>query len=79
MYMDNLSCHHSRLAQQKMEQLQIRPIFNAAYFPDGNPIEFVFSIVKREYITRKLDNILNGRKHELRKEIRKAFEKPTLS
>ena len=58
--MDNLSVHKSRDVQHVLELLKIRPIYNAPYYPDGNPIEFVFSMVKREYKQRKMHDILNG-------------------
>ena len=61
LFLDNLSCHHSKSVKRKYQELQIRPIFNAAYYPRGNPIEEVFSIVKREFKAQKLDRILNGK------------------
>ena len=47
LFMDRLSVHTSMKAQKKMASHGIEPIYNSAYSPDFNPIENVFSIVKR--------------------------------
>ena len=36
-------------------------IFNAPYFPDGNPIENVFALVKNHFKRKKLNKLLDGR------------------
>ena len=45
--MDNLSVHKTLAAQTAYRHLDIKPIFNLAYSPEYNPIELVFSQVKR--------------------------------
>ena len=49
LFMDNLSSHTSERAKQAMRDKGIRYIYNVPYSPDYNPIEFVFSIVKRNF------------------------------
>jgi transposase len=43
LYMDNLRVHTSKLSMEKMEELNIQPMFAPIYEPDYNPIELVFS------------------------------------
>ena len=45
-FMDNLTAHTSNKSKDKMRELGFRWIFNVAYSPDFNPIEFTFSKVK---------------------------------
>ena len=45
-FMDNLTAHTSNKSKETMKELNFRYIFNVAYSPDFNPIEFVFSKVK---------------------------------
>ena len=45
-FMDNLSTHTSKKSKEAMKRLQFRYIYNVAYSPDFNPIEFVFSKIK---------------------------------
>lgn len=47
--MDNLSSHTSRKSQDTMKDLGFRFIYNVAYSPDYNPIEFVFSKIKQKF------------------------------
>ena len=47
-YMDNLSVHRSREVKERMDEMSIPYIFGPPYSPDYNPIESVFSIVKRD-------------------------------
>ena len=54
LFMDRLSVHTSKKAQKKMEFYGIEPIYNSAYSPDFNPIENVFSIVKRRIKLERL-------------------------
>ena len=44
--MDNLSAHTSNKSKDAMKELDFRYIYNVAYSPDFNPIEFVFSKIK---------------------------------
>ena len=48
-FMDNLSAHTSNKSKDAMRELGFRYIYNVAYSPDFNPIEFVFSKVKQKF------------------------------
>ena len=47
-FMDNLSVHICKAVKERMDELSIAYVFNAAYSPDFNGIESVFSIFKRQ-------------------------------
>ena len=51
-FMDNLAVHKTKQARELMDSLGIRPIYNAPYSPNGNPIERVFGLLKQAF--RKL-------------------------
>ena len=59
--LDNLSVHTCEFTQHRMSHHDFKWAFNAPYFLDGNAIEFVFSIVKREFKKKKLQMIMAGR------------------
>ena len=48
-FMDNLSAHTSERSKETMRQLGFRWVYNVPYSPEYNPIEFVFSMVKRNF------------------------------
>ena len=61
LFMDNLSAHTSARSKTAMKERGFRYIYNVPYSPDYNPIEFVFSIVKRNFRTlraRKLTGLI---------------------
>ena len=47
--MDQLSVHTSEQAKKLMKELGFRYIYNAAYSPEYNPYELVFSKVKQKF------------------------------
>ena len=51
LFMDNLSAHTSERSKEAMRDRGFRFIYNVPYSPDYNPIEFVFSQVKRNFRT----------------------------
>ena len=53
--MDNLIVHKTKKVQAKLKELQFEVIFNAPYQPELNAIEYVFSMVKRNYKKMKLE------------------------
>jgi transposase len=53
-FMDNLSVHKTLAAQKAYIKLNIKPIFNLPYSPEYNPIELVFSQVKRIFNRERL-------------------------
>ena len=69
LYLDNLSVHKSNDVQERMAELGIKCIFAPVYSPDFNPIEFVFSIVKREIKSERLKAILHQEKINLKEVI----------
>lgn len=56
--MDNLSVHRSKKVQEKANSIGIPLIFNAAWNPEGNPIEEIFVKVKHLYKKIKLNKIV---------------------
>ena len=48
-FMDNLTTHTSQKSKDAMRTLGIKWIYNMAYQPDYNPIEFVFSKMKQKF------------------------------
>ena len=44
---DNWSVHKAKIVEEELERLNIRRISNVSYSPEFNPIEAVFSGVKR--------------------------------
>ena len=47
-YLDNLSVHISKEIKERMDELSIAYVYSPIYSPDLNPVEYVFSIVKRK-------------------------------
>ena len=61
LFMDNLSAHTAERSKQSMRDHGFRYIYNVPYSPDYNPIEFVFSMVKRNFKSlraRKLTGLI---------------------
>ena len=48
-FLDNLSAHTSDRSKAAMRERGFRYIYNVPYSPEYNPIEFVFSMVKRNF------------------------------
>ena len=48
-FWDNLAAHKSAKVQKAMAELGILAIYSAPYSPNDNPIECIFSILKRRY------------------------------
>ena len=55
--MDNLSAHTSKKSKEAMRQLGFRYIYNLAYAPEYNPIEFVFSKIKARFRTLRAQKL----------------------
>ena len=77
-FLDNLSVHHSAEVKERLEELGIPAIFNAAYSCANNPIEHAFSVVKHYFKRERLRCIQQGLREDPRKAIMKAFEKLNL-
>lgn len=77
LFLDNLPVHKAKVVTEKAAKLQIPFIFNCPYYPEGNPIELVFSMVKREYKKSKLRCIVENKKIYHKVLINNAFKKVT--
>jgi transposase len=60
LFMDKLAVHRHKEVKLMYEALNIKPIFNVGYSPEFNPIESVFSQVKRSYNKARLNKLANG-------------------
>ena len=49
LFVDNLGVHKTPKVMRTYTELGIVPIFNSTYSPQYNPIEVIFSQVKRHY------------------------------
>ena len=45
-----------------MDELSIAYVYSPVYSPDLNPVEYVFSMVKRQIKLARMDAILNERR-----------------
>ena len=59
--MDNLTVHKTQAVQDFMRKSKIEWIWNVPYSPDFQPIETVFSQVKRTFKDDKLRTLLAGK------------------
>jgi transposase len=60
--------------REKMEQLEIGCIYNAAYSPDYNPIESVFSVVKNAIKRERIRQFAKGSKKSIEEIINESFK-----
>lgn len=74
-FMDNLQVHKTAEVHQTMTNLQLQPIWNVPYRFEFQPIELVFSQVKREYKKSKLNAFINEKAFDYEREIESAFKK----
>jgi len=51
----------------------MQPSWNVSYSPEFNPIEAVFSKVKREFNSQRLNNLVNKKGFNIDKAIEAAF------
>ena len=72
--MDNLNVHKTPTAMKLYDELDILPIFNITYMPDLNPIEAVFSQVKRMFCQRRLWHLVNGIDFDIDNHVENAFD-----
>ena len=73
LFMDNLWVHKQKEVRELMAKLDIRPIYNVAYSPEFNPIEAVFSKVKRQFSCQRLHNLVTKIGFNMDTEIEAAF------
>lgn len=67
--------HKSKYVRPFYSSLDIIPIFNVGYSPEFNPIESVFSQVKRVFCRERLNKLVNSEEFDANKAIRAAFNK----
>jgi hypothetical protein len=46
--MDNVAFHHSKEVKQLLDEHHMHIIYNPPYYPDTNPVEMVFSMLKAD-------------------------------
>ena len=74
LFMDNLWVHKNAEIRELMARLDIRPVYNVAYSPEFNPIEAVFSKVKRRFSCQRLHNLVTKIGFNMDTEIEAAFK-----
>ena len=74
LFMDNASIHKSREVKKHYLDLSITTVFNVAYSPEFNPIEAVFSKVKRLFNHQRLNNLVNKTGFNFDREIKAVFK-----
>ena len=74
LFCDQLWVHKTHAARALMAQLDITPLYNVAYSPEFNPIEAVFSKVKRQFSSQRLHNLVTKIGFNMDKEIEAAFK-----
>ena len=74
LFMDNLWVHKNADIRELMAKLDIRPVYNVAYSPEFNPIEAVFSKVKRQFSCQRLHNLVTKIGFNMDNEIETAFK-----
>ena len=75
--MDKLAAHRSHEVRDECMKMDITRIFNVGYSPEFNPIEGVFSQVKRFYCRVRLQKLANDVVFDQTTWIRKAFAQIT--
>ena len=47
-FMDNATIHHHQMVLRTAQRFKVHVLFNAEYSPQLNPIELLFTLLKRE-------------------------------
>ena len=79
LFMDRLAVHKSKDVKELWAKLNIQPVFNVSYSPEYNPIEAVFSKVKRHFNSQRLNNLVNKIGFNADNEIEAAFKLITVA
>jgi hypothetical protein len=72
-FMDNLIIHKTLRTMKAYQYLDILPLFNLAYTPDYNPIELVFSQVKKNFKSDRLQKLANDVAFDAVRAVNDAF------
>ena len=75
--MDQLTVHQAKTVQPFYRDLNILPVFNIGYSPQFNPIEAIFSKVKRIFCRDRLNCLVNKTGFNAEKTIKAAFKSIT--
>lgn len=75
--MDNLRVHHTKVVKEFCKERDIMIIFNVPYYPDGNPIETIFSKVKGLFKSMKAQEVVKGLKTPTHVLVDRAFGQVT--
>ena len=67
--------HKSKEVKPHWERLNITRILNVGYSPEFNPIESVFSQVKRDFCRQRLNALVNNAEFAATTYIKKAFKR----
>ena len=73
LFMDRLSVHTCKRSKEKMRFLGIRQILNASYSPEFNPIETIFSVIKRNIKKERLKLVMKEEEEDLKAITAKEF------
>ena len=60
--MDSLPVHKSKYVKPHFEELNIRPLYAPIYSPEYNPIEMMFSKLKRRVKNMRLKDMVQSKK-----------------
>ena len=71
--MDNLHIHKKQCVKEWWPKLNMQPIWNVSYSPEFNPIEAVFSKVKRQFSCQRLHNLVTKIGFNMDTEVEAAF------
>ena len=71
--MDNLWVHKRPECRELMAKLDARPIYDVGDSPEFNPVEAVFSKVKRQFSFQRLHNLVNKIGFNMDTEMEAAF------
>ena len=72
-YWDNVNIHKAGNVTDLCRQLDIRLLWNIPYYPDTNPIEACFSVVKGYFRRRRLEALVADAPFDSARTVREAF------
>lgn len=75
--MDNVSFHKSTCVMDVLRERNMNALFNAPYTPEWNPVEYIFSKVKRSFVTGRHPTEYENRDAYIEDRISTALETVT--
>ena len=75
--MDNVSFHKYKCVYQAMAARDVLPLFNAPYTPEWNPVEYIFSKVKRAFSRGRHPTGVAHRDEDIEERVMDAMERVT--